>query len=309
VPTPDHFYGGQAVLEGVMMRGRDHWAIAVRKPDETLHLESHRIRSIGHRFRFLTKPGVRGVLALGQALSIGLRALTVSANHSVEEDKKLTPGQMAASMVVAFVLFTGVFVVGPFIGFRAFRHSVTSSFLRNILEGVVRVGLFLAYLALIGRMKEIRRVFEYHGAEHKTIAAYEHGDSLDPAAVDKYSTLHVRCGTNFLLIVMVLTILVYTAFGSRGLLWGIVFRVVAIPVIAGLSYEMLRLGARHTDSRLLRTLMAPGLWLQKITTKPPDHQQIEVAISSFRELLRAEGEPVPTGAPSPAGSGEPPPRL
>jgi len=189
------------------------------------------------------------------------------------------------------VLFTAVFVVGPFIGFRAFRHSVTSSFIRNILEGLLRVALFLGYLALIGRMKEIRRVFEYHGAEHKTIAAYEHGEPLEPGKVDKYSTLHVRCGTNFLLIVMVLTILVYTAFGSRGLLWGIVFRLIAIPVIAGLSYEMLRLGARYTDSRLIRALMTPGLWLQKITTKPPDHEQIDVAIASFQELRRVEGEP------------------
>jgi uncharacterized protein YqhQ len=274
-----------------MMRGRDHWAIAVRKPDQSVHMESHRIRSIGRRIPFLTRPGLRGILALGQAMSIGVKALTVSANHSVEEDKKLTPAQMAVSMVVAFVLFTAVFVVGPFIGFRAFRHSVTSSFLRNILEGLLRVALFLGYLALIGRMKEIRRVFEYHGAEHKTIAAYEHDEPLEPGNVDKYSTLHVRCGTNFLLIVMVLTILVYTAFGSRGLLWGIVFRLIAIPVIAGLSYEMLRLGARYTDSRLIRALMTPGLWLQKITTKPPDHEQIEVAIASFQELRRAEGEP------------------
>jgi uncharacterized protein YqhQ len=304
LPAPDHFYGGQAVLEGVMMRGRDHWAIAVRKPDHSLHLESHRIRSIGRRITFLTKPGIRGVLALGQALAIGARALTVSANHSVEDDKKLTPGQMAMSMVFAFVLFTAVFVVGPFVGFRAFRHSVTSSWVRNTLEGVVRVGLFLAYLALIGRLKEIRRVFEYHGAEHKTIAAYEHGDALEPTAVDRYSTLHVRCGTNFLLIVMLLTIIIYTLFGSRGLVAGIVFRLIAIPVIAGLSYELLRLGARHTESRPIRALMAPGLWLQKITTKPPDHDQIEVAISSFQELLRAEGEPEPTGQPEPAGEPE-----
>jgi uncharacterized protein YqhQ len=283
-----------------MMRGRDHWAIAVRQPDQTVHLESHRIRSIGRRFPFLTKPGIRGVLALGQAMSIGVRALSVSANHSVEEEKKLTPTQMAVSMVVAFVLFTGVFVIGPFIGFRAFRHSVTTSWVRNVLEGLVRVALFLGYLALIGRLKEIRRVFEYHGAEHKTIAAYEHDDALEPEAVDRYSTLHVRCGTNFLLIVMVLTILVYTAFGSRGLVAGIVFRLIAIPVIAGLSYEMLRLGAKYTDSRLIRALMTPGLWLQKITTKPPDHAQIEVAIRSFQELLRAEGVPAGEAEPTPS---------
>ena len=228
-------------------------------------------------------------MALGQALSIGLKALTISANHAVEDEQRLTKGQMAASMILAFALFTMVFIVGPYIGFRAVRKNVPSSLVRNLLEGVVRVVLFLLYLAAIGWMKEIRRVFQYHGAEHKTIAAYEHGEQLEPEAVDKYSTLHVRCGTNFLLIVMVLTILVYTAFGSRGLVAGILFRIVAIPVIAGLSYELLRLGARFTSSRMMRALMAPGLWLQKITTRPPDRDQIEVAIRAFEEVLRQEG--------------------
>jgi uncharacterized protein YqhQ len=285
---PDHFYGGQAVLEGVMMRGRDHWAIAVRRPDRSIHLEAHTIRSIARRFHFLAKPGIRGVLALGQAVSIGVKALTISSNQSVEDEHKLTRGQMAASMTFAALFFVAIFVVGPFIGFRALRGSVHSSILRNLLEGVFRVLLFLGYLALIGRMKEIRRVFEYHGAEHKTIAAYEHGDRLEPDAVDRYSTLHVRCGTNFLLIVMVLTILVYAAFPARGLLWGILSRVIAIPVIAGLSYEMLRLGARHGGTLVMRALMAPGLWLQKITTKPPSHDQIDVAIAAFSEVLRTE---------------------
>ena len=289
MPAQDHFYGGQAVLEGVMMRGRDHWAVAVRQPDLSLHIEAHRIGSIAKRFPILAKPGLRGVIALGQALSIGLKALTISANHAVEDEQRLTKGQMAASMILAFALFTLVFIVGPYIGFRAVRKNVPSSLVRNLLEGVARVMLFLLYLAAIGWVKEIRRVFQYHGAEHKTIAAYEHGEPLEPEAVDKYSRLHVRCGTNFLLIVMVLTILVYTAFGSRGLLAGILFRIVAIPVIAGLSYELLRLGARFTRSWIMRGFMAPGLWLQKITTRPPDRSQIEVAITAFEEVLRQEG--------------------
>jgi uncharacterized protein YqhQ len=290
VPGQDHFYGGQAVLEGVMMRGRDHWAIAVRRPDHALHVEAHEIESIAKRHPLLAKPGLRGVIALGQALSIGVKALTISANHAVEDDQRLTRGQMAGSMVLAFALFTGIFILGPYLGFRLVRRNVPSSLVRNVLEGVLRVLLFLGYLALIGRMKEIRRVFQYHGAEHKTIAAYEHGDPLEPEAVDRYSTLHVRCGTNFLLIVMVLTILVYTAFGSRGLVAGILFRIVAIPLIAGMSYELLRLGARFTKSRTMRILMAPGLWLQKITTRQPDRDQIEVAITAFEEVLRQEGK-------------------
>lgn len=290
MPARDHYYGGQAVLEGVMMRGRDHWAIAVRKPDQSMHIEAHEIHSIAKRHPILAKPGLRGVIALGQALSIGVKALTISANHSVAEEQRLTKGQMVGSMVLAFVLFTGVFIVGPYLGLRLVSGEVPSSLVRNLLEGVFRVLLFLGYLALIGRMKEIRRVFQYHGAEHKTIAAYEHGEPLEPTAVDRYSTLHVRCGTNFLLIVMVLTILVYTAFGSRGLVAGILFRIVAIPVIAGISYEMLRLGARFTGSRAMRALMAPGLWLQKITTRPPDRDQIEVAIRAFEEVVRQEGK-------------------
>lgn len=287
-----------------MMRGRDHWAVAVRRPDRSVHVESHDINSIGARVPVLTRPGLRGVLALGQALSIGVRALTVSANQAVEDEDRLTPRQMAVSMVFAFALFLGVFVVGPFLGFRALRHSVNSSLVRGLLEGVLRVGLFLVYIAAIGRMKEIRRVFQYHGAEHKTIAAFENGDRLEPEAVDHYSTLHVRCGTNFLLIVMILAVLVYTAFTGRGLLWGIVLRLVSIPVIAGLSYEMLRLGARHPRSAVIRPLMAPGLWLQKITTRRPAPDQIEVAIASFREVRRREAAALPP----PAGDGRAGPR-
>jgi uncharacterized protein YqhQ len=276
-----------------MMRGRDHWAIAVRKPNQTIHLESHDIDSIAKRVPILRKPGLRGVIALGQALSIGVRALTISANQSVEDEHKLTPQQMAVSMVLAFILFTGLFIVGPFLGFRLLRDVVPSTILRNVLEGFLRVGLFLGYLALIGRMKEIRRVFQYHGAEHKTIAAFENGDDLNTRSVDPYSTLHVRCGTNFLLIVMVLTILVYSVFTVRGFLWGLLLRLIAIPVIAGISYELLRLGARYRRSVIMRALMTPGLWLQKITTRPPDDSQIEVAITSFKELLKREGKLAP----------------
>src|SRR5262249_39398609 len=274
------------VIEGVMMRGRRDWAIAVRRPDQTIHLESHAIRSIAERHPWLAKPGLRGILALGQALSIGVRALTVSANHSVKGDERHTPRQMGLSVTIAFLIFAGVFVVGPYLGLRLLHHRVTASVARTLLEGVVRVALFLGYLALIGRMQEIRRVFQYHGAEHKTIAAYEHNEPLEPESVDRFSTLHVRCGTNFLLIVMLLAIVVYTLFGSHGIAWGIALRLVTIPVIAGLSYELLRLGARYPRSPVMRVLMAPGLWLQKITTRQPDHDQLEVAIASFQELLR-----------------------
>ncbi len=286
----DHFYGGQAVVEGVMMRGRDVWAVAVRRPDGALHIESHEIDSVARRHPVLTKPLLRGVIALGQALAIGFRALAISARESAPEEERLSSRQMAVSMAIAVGLFIGIFIVVPAVAFRWVGHRVDSSVLVNAGEGVFRVGLFLGYLALIGRTQEIRRVFAYHGAEHKTIAAYEHGEELAPERVDRYSTLHVRCGTNFLLIVMVITIFVFALFGDPGIWWRIGSRILAIPLIAGLAFEMLRLGARYPDSVLMRALMAPGLWLQRITTRPPERDMIEVAIASFREVLRREAE-------------------
>jgi uncharacterized protein YqhQ len=286
---PDHLYGGQAVIEGVMMRGADHWAVAVRKPDGGVHIESHEIDSIARRIPAFGKPLLRGVIVLGQSLAIGYRALTVSASASSEEDVELSKGQMGLSLALAMVLFVGVFVIGPAVLFKWAQHGLGSGVLTNVLEGVFRVAIFVAYLVLIGRTRDIRRVFEYHGAEHKTIAAYEHQEPLDPEHVDRYSTIHVRCGTNFLIIVMIITIFVFALFGTPGIWWRIGSRIIAIPAIAAVAYEALRLGARYPDSLVMRALMAPGLWLQKITTKPPDRGQIEVAIASFEEVLRREG--------------------
>ncbi len=287
-PLKNHYYGGQAVVEGVMMRGRDVWALAVRKPDGGVHVESHDIDSIAKRHPVFAKPGLRGVIALGQAMSIGMKALSISAAQASPEEERLSSGQMGLSMGLALLLFAALFVVFPAVAFRWVSHRVDSSILVNAMEGVFRVALFVGYLVLIGRAKEIRRVFQYHGAEHKTIAAYEHEEALEPDAVDRYSTLHVRCGTNFLLIVMVLTILIFALFGNPGIWWRIGSRLIAIPIIAGLAFEMLRLGAKFERSAFMRAVMAPGLWLQKITTQAPDRQQIEVAISSFNEVLRRE---------------------
>jgi uncharacterized protein YqhQ len=296
----NHLYGGQAVLEGVMMRGRDHWAVAVRRPDGGVHIESHVVKTVGTRYPFLKAPGLRGILALGQALSIGMRALSISAHQSSPEEERPTRGQMGISIAIAIVIFVGVFIVGPAALFGSFRGRFEGrGILLAVLEGLFRVGLFLGYLWLIGRMKDIRRVFQYHGAEHKTIAAYEHADELEPGRIDRYSTLHVRCGTNFLLLVMILTIFVFSLFGNPPILWRIVSRIVAIPLIAALAYELLRLGAKFHHTLVMRALMAPGLWLQKITTKPPTVDQIEVAVASFNEVLRREAEAAPPVEPEP----------
>ncbi|MGZ6544071.1 MAG: DUF1385 domain-containing protein [Actinomycetota bacterium] len=285
-----HLYGGQAVVEGVMMRGADHWAVAVRKPAGDIHVESHHIDSIAKRHPLFAKPFLRGILVLGQSLSIGTRALLIATNQSMDDDEQLTSRQVGFALALAMIFFVAIFVLGPTVLFAWVQRSVGGGVLTNILEGLFRVGLFVAYLWLIGKTKDIHRVFEYHGAEHKTIAAFEHGDPLDPEQVDRYSTVHVRCGTNFLIIVMVITIFVFTLFGTPGFWWRIASRVIAIPLIAGVAYEALRLGARYQSSLVMRALMAPGLWLQKITTQKPDREQIQVAIASFDEVLRREAE-------------------
>jgi uncharacterized protein YqhQ len=289
-----HLYGGQAVVEGVMMRGADHWAVAVRKPAGDIHVESHDIDSIAKRHPLFAKPFLRGILVLGQSLSIGTRALLIATNQSMDDDEQLTSRQVGFALTLAMVFFVAIFVLGPTILFAWVQRSVGGGVLTNVLEGLFRVGLFVAYLWLIGKTKDIHRVFEYHGAEHKTIAAFEHGDPLDPEHVDRYSTVHVRCGTNFLIIVMIITIFVFTLFGTPGFWWRIASRVIAIPLIAGVAYEALRLGARHGSSLVMRALMAPGLWLQKITTQKPDRGQIQVAIASFDEVLRREAEAADT---------------
>jgi len=301
-----HFYGGQAVLEGVMMRGKDTWAIAVRRPTAEIYVEENPVRGLAAKYPLFRKPLFRGVAALGEAMSIGVRALTISANQALEEEEKLSTKQMAMSMTIAFVMFIGLFVVLPAIGVNFFSKKIHHSITYNLIEGVVRVAIFIGYLVGISFVKEIRRVFMYHGAEHKTIAAYEAGEPvLEPEAVDKYSTLHVRCGTNFLIIVMLLTVFIFSFFGRPAIWLRIVERIIAIPLIAGISYEGIRLGANKGTNPIVQALMKPGLWLQKITTRPPTNDQIEVAIRAFEAVLpEAERSRVPV-LPSPIVGQEP----
>ena len=295
-PTaPAHLYGGQAVVEGVMMRGARHWAVAVRRPAGDVHVESHHIESVADRHPILRKPGLRGVVVLGQSLAIGVRALMIAANQSVEDEEQLTKRQVGVSLAIAMIFFIAIFILGPTLAFAWVERRFGGGVLTLVLEGLFRVALFVGYLWLIGRTKDIHRVFEYHGAEHKTIAAFEHGDDLEATdLIDRYPKEHVRCGTNFLIIVMIITIFVFTLFGTPGIWWRLGSRVVAIPIIAGIAYEALRLGARFPDSLVMRGLMAPGIWLQKITTQEPDDSQIEVAVASFKEVLRREDEAAET---------------
>lgn len=286
-----HLYGGQAVVEGVMMRGQDHWAVAVREPSGRVHVESHDIDSIAARQPIWRKPFFRGMIVLGQSLRIGVRALMIASNHATEEDEQLSSKQIGASLTIALVAFMAIFVLGPTTLFVWLENKLDlHGVVVNIAEGVFRVMLFVGYLWAIGRTKDIHRVFEYHGAEHKTIAAFEHDDEMIPARIDTYPKEHVRCGTNFLIIVMVITVFVFSLFGTPGLLWRLGSRVIAIPIIAGMAYEALRLGAKYPGSLLMRAMMRPGIWLQKITTQEPDATQIEVALASFEEVRRREAQ-------------------
>jgi uncharacterized protein YqhQ len=291
-PNPaSPLYGGQAVVEGVMMRGQEHWAVAVREPTGDIYVESHDVDSAAGRHPIWRKPFFRGILVLGQSMRIGVKALLIASHHATEEEEQLSSRQVGVSLTIALVLFLAIFVLGPtslfaWVQDRLDAHGV----LVNLAEGLFRVGLFVGYLWLIGRTKDIHRVFEYHGAEHKTIAAYEHDDELVPDRIDTYPKEHVRCGTNFLIIVLIITVFVFSLFGTPGIWWRLGSRLVAIPIIAGIAYEALRLGARAPDSVVVRALMRPGIWLQRITTQEPDHEQIQVAVASFQEVRRRETE-------------------
>lgn len=283
-------YGGQAVIEGVMMRGPKTRSIAVRRPDNSIVIDRRQINSAVQKYSFLKWPGVRGVVALFESLILGLEALSYSANQAVDEEEELTKREIAVTILIALGLAVLLFVVLPTASTHWAASRIQNPFWNNVIEGIIRIGVFLSYVAAISRLKDIQRVFQYHGAEHKVINAYEAGEPLEPQVVQRYSTLHPRCGTSFLLIVMVVSIFVFAALGHNDdILWRILSRVLLLPVVAGLSYELLKLSSRYTHNWLCRTAIAPGLWLQKLTTREPDDSQVEVAISALKAVLE-EGE-------------------
>ena len=280
------YVGGQAVIEGVMMRGEAVWAVAVRTPDGNIDVSVHDVPGWSERYRHV--PLVRGVTALGESMALGMRALTYAAGKAAGDEEQLTKGQVAATMTVGIALFTAVFIVLPALMAKGAGRFFDGSVAFNLVEGVLRLALFLGYIVAIGRVADIRRLFEYHGAEHKAIAAYENGVEVTPERAQRFGTEHVRCGTNFLLTVMVTSIAIYSAFGRPSLLLLIGSRALLIPLVAGVAYEIIRLGARNFDKPVVRFLMRPGLALQKLTTREPSLDQLEVAIAALRAALTAD---------------------
>jgi uncharacterized protein YqhQ len=317
--------GGQAVLEGVMMRGVRHWAVAVRKPtpDQALHdehgpehtpegeieVQSFPLRSAASRHRVLRLPIIRGVVALGGSLAIGFRALEISANaqlppseraadgaqdgHAAGEDagaerEEIPRGVWAGTVVLAVVLAVALFFLLPVGLTSLIKKQLGSSLLFWLVEGTLRTGIFLAYLLALSRVRDLRRVFEYHGAEHKTISCYEAGLPLTPANCQRFSRLHPRCGTSFLLLVMVVAIFVFAPIGLPAWYWLVLTRILGVPLIAGLSFELIKLAGRNRSRGWVRALMWPGLKLQLLTTREPDASQLQVAISALDAVLALE---------------------
>ena len=286
--------GGQAVIEGIMMRGVDHWSLAVRRPDDEIGVHDFAVVSWMKRWPVLKTPVVRGVVALVESLVIGVRALTMSANESLGvEEEVLTKKEIGFTLVVAFAFAVGLFFLAPLFLTGLLRHQIGDGFVFWLIEGLIRVGIFLAYLAIVTRIKDLRRVFEYHGAEHMSIHALEHGEELTGANVEKSGTLHLRCGTSFLLIVMVVSIFVFALVRWPAWYWLILSRIVLVPLIAGISFEIIKFAGRHEDNRVVRVIMAPGLALQWMTTKQPDGAQVEVAIAALDRIIALEPQDRP----------------
>ncbi len=279
--------GGQAVIEGVMMRGPSLIATAVREPSGEIIVKTEPFTPISDRYPILKKPMLRGVVALIESLVQGLKSLSFSAQAAGEEGEELSNKEIALTMMFSLGLAILLFVVIPTYAAKYIHSAITDARLLNLMEGILRFAIFIAYIMAISRMKDIHRVFEYHGAEHKTIHAYEAGVPLDVEHVRKYSTLHPRCGTNFLLIVMVVSIIMFAFLGWPDLWIRIVSRIILMPVVAGLAYEMIRFAGK-SEAEWVKVAVGPGLLLQKLTTREPSDDQLEVAIKALEAVRPAE---------------------
>ena len=290
--------GGQAVLEGVMMRGVSTWAVAVRLPtpedapaDELgdIEVKTEPLVSWTKKHRAYRLPIIRGVVALAESLVIGFRALGIAANAQVpDEEEPISGGLWVGTIVVALAFAIGLFFVVPVGLTSLIKDAIGSAFLFWLIEGIVRTAIFLGYLLLLSRVKDLRRVFEYHGAEHKTIAAYEAGVELTPENAAKFSRLHPRCGTSFLLIVMIVAIFVFAPIGLPAWWLLVLTRILGVPLIAGISFEIIKWAGRNRNKAWVRTIMWPGLQLQKLTTREPDAAELAVAIAALDAVLEVE---------------------
>jgi uncharacterized protein YqhQ len=296
--TRDAPVGGQAVLEGVMMRGVRNWSVAVRRPAAEgapqgtlgeIAVQTFELPSGARRRRLMRLPVIRGVAALVESLGIGLRALGIAANAQMPDDQQeISGGLWAGTVIVAVVFAIGLFFVVPVSLTSLVKHQLGSSLLFWLVEGVLRTGIFLGYLLLLSRLRDLRRVFEYHGAEHKVISCYEAGDTLTPERAKLYSRLHPRCGTSFLLIVMILAIFVFAPIGLPAWWILVVTRILGVPLIAGLSFEVIKWAGRNRRRRWVQMVMYPGLQLQRLTTREPDLDQLAVAIAALDAVLARE---------------------
>ena len=291
-PVAPSAYGGQAVIEGVMIRGKRTIALACRRPDGDIYRYRETLRSPLATSRFARAPFVRGLVVLWESVSYGMRMLMRSADVQLNADEKEAGGGggnalvMGFSLVVALVVFVGI----PYLATQALRGAVQSTLLLNIGEGLIRMALFLGYLVVISLLPDIRRVFAYHGAEHMTIHAYEHGTPLTPDRIEPYPTAHPRCGTAFLLFVVVVAIVLFAFVPRVNVVVDLVVRLVLVVPVASISYEVLKAGAAHEGNPLVRALVLPGLLLQRITTRRPDAGMIEVAVASLQEAIAGDEE-------------------
>ena len=297
-------YGGQAVIEGVMIRGRDHYSLAVRKLNGDITTVSSRLSTL-YTGRLRSIPLIRGVIVLLETLVIGIQALSRSANIALEEEgQELSGWSMAFMLAISLTLGVGLFFIAPLFAIRSLDSFITSDELSNLMEGILRLAVFLAYILLIGRLPDIKRVFAYHGAEHMTVHAHEHNLPLDVEHVRMFPTAHNRCGTAFLLVVMVVAIAVFTFVGRPSLPVSVLSRIVLVPVIAAISYEIIRLSGAHAANPLVKFIVYPSLALQSLTTRKPDDAQIEVAIHAMEHAIAIdEGTVLPDDDPQAAETG------
>jgi uncharacterized protein YqhQ len=289
-------YGGQAVMEGVMMRGSKAMAVAVRQPDGEIVIHTEPLNSAIYAGRISKVPFLRALTSLWDVLVLGIRTLMFSAEVALSEEEDIEfNGPIAwGTIAISFAVGIGLFFVGPLLLVGLIDRYIESSFVSNVIEGVIRMTVFVAYIWLIGLMPDIRRVFAYHGAEHKTINAYEQGAELTIEEVARHSTAHYRCGTAFLLSVMVISILIFALLGRPPMALRILSRIVLIPVVAGVAYEYIKLTNRYRHTPFVRTIAAPNLALQKLTTREPDPPMLEVSIAALKRVLETENEaPVP----------------